>query len=250
MEFQKLTSFQNPLVKHLVKIRTDANYRYEHQSIVLEGIKPIREMKEKLIRICFTQEYASHVDSLIGEKYLVAEAMLHKISGMNSPEGIVAEARMPPFVSLSNAHQVLALDGISDPGNMGTLMRTALAFGWKTVYFLPKCCDPFNEKVLRAARGAHFKLALIEGTAKELRDWAEEKNVQSLVADIKGENPESFEVPSERLLVLGNEAHGASKAIREFCLPVSLKMKGDMESLNVAVAGGILLFLLSRELQN
>jgi TrmH family RNA methyltransferase len=244
-EQRLLTSLQHPLVKHLVKLRTESDYRDEQKALVLDGLKPIQEVSPSITKLLYTPAYASFAHSISAEKWQVTEAIIHKISGMFSPEGVVAEIRMPPFVSLDKAKQVLALDGISDPGNLGTLLRTALALGWEAVYFLPGSCDPFNEKVLRAARGAHFKLALAKGTAEQLQEWSEEQKVQTLVADLEGKSPEATSLALRRLLVLGNEAHGASEGVRRFCQPVTIPMPGKMESLNVAVAGGILLYLLS-----
>lgn len=250
IEGRSITSLQHPLVKHLVKLRTDSDYRYQNQSLVFEGLKPIEEVSSSIIKLLYTEAYLSAAQSIQGEKWLVTEAILHKISGMTSPEGILAEIRMPPFVSLDKAKQVLALDGISDPGNLGTLMRTALALGWETIYFLPGSCDPFNEKALRASRGAHFKLALAKGTAKQLQQWVQKEGIQALLADLKGEVPHLIPAASRRLLVLGNEAHGASAQVRGFCKAVTIPMPGEMESLNVAVAGGILLYLLSNNTRN
>lgn len=249
VEERSISSLQHPLVKHLVKLRADSTYRYEHQSLVLEGLKPIQEMSSSLIKLFYTADYASQAFNFSGEKWQITESILRKISGMTAPEGIIAVIRMPSFVELGKAKHVLALDGINDPGNMGTLLRTALALGWESVYFLPGCCDPFNEKVMRAARGAHFKLLLAKGSVDELKKWVRTENVQPLVADLEGKEPEHFSAAPKRLLVLGNEAHGASPAISKFCQPVTIPMSGKMESLNVAVAGGILLYLL-RGMQN
>lgn len=243
-EARIITGLQHPMVKHLVKLRTDSGYRTEQQALILEGIKPIQEASG-IINLFYTTDNAPLASSLSGEKWEVSEAIIDKISGMKSPEGIVAEIRMPAMMPLDEAAHVLALDGINDPGNLGTILRTALALGWETVYFLPGSCDPFNEKALRAARGAHFKLALAKGSAEQLQEWAQRKNVQALVADLKGTYPEKISNASSRLLVLGNEAHGPSTTILGFCQPVSVPMPGEMESLNVAVAGGILLYLLS-----
>lgn len=248
MEMERLiTSLQHPLVKHLVKLRTDRNYRHAQQSLALEGVKPIQEMPALILKLFYTSAYASIAQKFSCDKWEVTEGILHKISGLTSPEGILAEIRMPPFVELGKSKEVLALDGINDPGNLGTLLRTALALGWEAVYFLPGCCDPFNEKVLRAARGAHFKLILASGTAEELKQWVKTEHIQSFVADLQGKTPETFPAAAKRLLVLGNEAHGASAAISQFCQPVTIPMPGLMESLNVAVAGGILLYVLGRE---
>lgn len=242
---QSISSLQHPLVKHLVKLREEKSCRYEYKSLVLDGIKPIQEVKRDVQKLLYTPDLALLASTFPGEKWEITEAILHKISGMVSPEGMIAEVKIPPFVSIDHSSQVLALDGISDPGNLGTLLRTALALGWDTVYFLPGCCDPFNEKALRAARGAHFKLSLAKGTTEALHQWVNHYHVQSIVADIQGVEPEKIMPARQRVLVLGNEAHGASEAIRQFCEPVTVPMPGDMESLNVAVAGGILLYTLS-----
>lgn len=244
-ENRLLTSLQHPLVKRLVKLRTDSAYRYEQRALVLDGLKPIQEVSQWMTKIFYTPDYANLAQTIPGEKWEVTESIVRKISGMSSPEGIVAEISMPPFVLLGNARRVLALDGISDPGNMGTLLRTALALGWETVYFLPGGCDPFNEKVLRAARGAHFKLCLAKGDGEQLEKWVRKEGVQALVADCKGISPELVSHAEHRVLILGNEAHGASENVRSFCQQVAIPMPGEMESLNVAVAAGILLYLLS-----
>lgn len=245
MTMRLLTSLQHPLVKHLIELRKSSSYRREHQTLVLEGVKPIQEVSSSITKLLYTATYASFAAHFSCEKWQVTESILHKISGMITPEGVLAEICMPPFVPLSRVNRVLALDGINDPGNMGTLLRTALAFGWEAVYFLPGSCDPFNEKVLRAARGAHFKLALARGASDELQRWVEKEKIQPLVADLQGQRPESISWAARRLLVMGNEAHGASVAMHRVCQPVAIPMADKMESLNVAVAGGILLYLLS-----
>jgi TrmH family RNA methyltransferase len=241
-----ISSLQNPLVKHLVKLRTDSDYRQESQTLLLEGLKPIQELNQKKNKIFYTPAYASAAADLLGEKWEITEVVLNKISGMTTPEGILAEISLPLFVSLDSFKTLLALDGINDPGNLGTILRTALALGWEGVYFLPNCCDPFNEKALRAGRGAQFKLKLLKGSAQELKDWVEKRKVQALAADISGDSPEMMPTASSRLLILGNEAQGVSHDILDFALPVSIPMPGEMESLNVSVAGGILLYLLKR----
>jgi RNA methyltransferase, TrmH family len=241
-----LTSLQHPLVKYLVKLRTDKTYRYLHRRVLLEGLKPIGEISHLVLQLFYIKSYASAVDALPGEKWEVTQAILDKISGTTSPEGVIAEIQMPPFGTLKNARWVLALDEINDPGNLGTLMRTALALGWETVFLLPGSCDPFNEKVLRSARGAHFKLTLVQGTVADLEQWIKEKQAQALAADLHGVQPEQIASADRRVLVLGNEARGISVPIARLCQLVTVPMSGYMESLNVAVAGGILLYLFQR----
>jgi RNA methyltransferase, TrmH family len=245
MSQQLISSVQHSLVKHLVKLRKEPSYRQEKRAVVLEGIKPIKEVLHFVQKLFYTAEYTSIASSLmVNEKWEISQPVLEKISVMKHPEGIVAEVLMPEYGQLNQQRKILALDGLNDPGNLGTILRTALAFGWDAIFFLPNCCDPFNEKVLRAARGAQFKLDLIKGTEEQLLAWAEKEKVTALLADIQGKRPEEIPPANRRLLIMGNEAHGASKALKERSLSVSIPMPGEMESLNVAIASGILLYLL------
>lgn len=241
-----ITSSQNMLVKRLVKLRTDRAYRAQEQTFILEGVKPISEVQRYIVKLFYTEKYADVLKDFQGEAWEVTPEVLQKMSGMKNPEGLIAEVKIPNMnVSEIKGKNVLVFDGISDPGNMGTLLRTALAFGWDSVFLLSGCCDPFNEKTIRAARGAHFKITLVQGSIKNLQEWVTKHNAQSLAADTQGVDPEKVESSDYRVLVLGNEAQGISKEIENMCTKVSLPMCGDMESLNVAVAGGILLYLLS-----
>jgi len=140
--------------------------------------------------------------------------------------------------------RVLVLDGVADPGNLGTLLRTALALGWEGAYLLQNCCDPYNDKALRAAMGATFRLPLRMGTASTLQQLAEEEDWRCWVADLKGESPESVPTQQKIALILGSEAHGVSEACRRLGRAVAIPMPGSMESLNVSTAGAILLYLL------
>lgn len=240
-----ITSLQHPIVKHLVKLREDSQYRIEQRSLVLEGSKPIREVQAHVKKIFYT-ESEQPIASSATEEWIVTDAILKKISGLSSPEGVIAEVEMPPNASLDHSSSLIILDGVSDPGNMGTLLRTALAFGWDGVYILDGSCDQYNEKVLRAARGAHFKLPIRKGSKADLQQFITKHNFQLLAADLEGERPENIPSAAKRALVLGNEAHGPSTGLRRSSILVSIPMKGDMESLNVAVAGGVLMYVLNR----
>ena len=244
-----ITSLQHPLVKHFIKLRLDRDYRQSQQKVVIEGLKPILELLPYVTQILYTSAYTKHVQNF-HQTIEVTEGIIQKISGMTTPEGIIAEVQMPSFTTLDTCDFILVLDGISDPGNLGTLLRTALALGWEGVYFLPGGCDPFNEKVLRAARGAHFKLKLSHGTVETLQETIRTSQQDIWVADIQGKSLNEIQLKNSCMLVLGNEAHGASEGIKKICKPVTIPMSGPMESLNVAVAGGILLYTLGKKGSN
>lgn len=241
-----ITSLQHTLVKHLVKLRLDADYRQEKQVLLFEGLKPIQEVAQWITKIFYTSDYSDQKNCFNVESWAISQEILKKISGAKNPEGLIAEVRMPTIQTKLIHSSILVLDAISDPGNMGTLLRTALAFGWKTIFFLPGCCDPFNDKVLRSARGAHFKLNLVKGTCEKLQEWIQGNHIQVLVADIEGIPPEKIKkIQENKILILGNEAHGISDDCLKLGTRITLPMVNEMESLNVAVAGGILLYVLS-----
>jgi len=246
---KQITSIQHPLVKHLVRLREDRAYRYEHNSIFIEGVKLVGEV----VRTCPPKAVLVTAETLIPKNIqhstvvLVSDAVLKKVSGAISPEGIAAEVSMPKPQKLGKMEYVVALDGVSDPGNMGTLLRTALALGWQGAFLLPTCCDPFNDKAIRAGRGAQFRLPICFGTADELKRLSQVNSWQAFVADVNGTLLSKVAPAKGRLLVLGNEAHGPSSAVCGFCERITIPMPGEMESLNVAIAGAILMYALTNK---
>jgi TrmH family RNA methyltransferase len=245
---RQLTSLQHPLVKHLVKLRQNRDYRYEHQSLIIEGIKPITE----LCRCSYFRTLIAWDETLLpkeakaNEIFIVNENVMKKLSGMQTPEGLLAEIIMPKSASLVGLKRLIAFDRINDPGNLGTLLRTALALGWDGAFILEDSCDPFNEKAVRAARGATFHLPLAWGNWEQLKKLVYDNHLDPLVADPKGQELGTIEAKDGILLVFGNEAKGASNEGKGFCQGVSIPMPGQMESLNVAVAGGIMMYALRK----
>lgn len=181
--------------------------------------------------------------------YLINDKIMKRISSLESPEGVVAEVAMPALDlnRLVGKKFLLALDGVADPGNMGTLLRTALALGWEGAYLLEGCCDPFNDKALRAAKGATLRLPLAGGSWSDLKLFIEREGLSPLIADLQGSPPETWTNREGLLLVLGNESRGPTAEIKSFCQAVSIPMPGTMESLNVSVAGGILMYFLRQK---
>lgn len=242
---KQIASSQHPVVKHLVKLRQNRDYRYEHQTLVVEGIKPVEELGGiPLKKIVVCDETALPKNAQADEILFVTEAIMKKISGMQTSEGIIAEVAMPKPSSLKGVSHLLALDGVSDPGNVGALLRSALALGWQGAFILDESCDPFNEKAVRAARGATFRLPLAWGGWEELKEIAQQNRMAPVVADIEGKDVSAVKEKERLLLVMGNEAHGASPEAKAFCQAISIPMSQAMESLNVSVAGGIIMYTL------
>lgn len=246
MKIKEVTSLQNPMIKHFVKLRQNGDYRHEHQSAVIEGPKLIREIcAEKPAKVIFAYDESYIPEGVKTEELLiVSEDIMHKISGVHSSEGIVAEVELPKPAVLDKKKYVIAIDGINDPGNLGTLLRTALALGWEGAFILPDSCDPFNEKALRASRGAVFRLPTAYGTWAQLKDLIQKNHFTPLVADLAGTELGKLKPPEKMILVMSNEAHGVSAEAKSVCQAVTIPMPGTMESLNVSIAGGILMYNL------
>lgn len=247
---KEISSLQHPLVKHLVKLRQNNDYRYDHHSLLIEGVKMIHEISSlfPFKTLLVTSKDLIPKNIRTEEIILATPEVIQKISGLQSPEGILAEVPMPPVSNLQGKKFIVALDAINDPGNLGTVLRTALALGWEGVFLLGEGCDPFNDKALRSSRGAVFKLPLARGNWEDLQKFALENKLETFVADLEGTSVDKIQPLKGMILVLGNEAHGPSKEIKTSCSAITIPMPGKMESLNVSVAAGILLYTLRQKI--
>jgi TrmH family RNA methyltransferase len=243
---QMIASLQNPIVKHLVKLRQDRDYRYAQQSLLLMGAKPIAELSAHYLpkRVMTVDPKLLPPHCQEGELIIVGEPLMQKVTGMVRSEGIVAEFAMPAMQPLHDISRLLVLDAIGDPGNMGTLFRTALALGWPAIFIVGNSCDPYNEKALRAAKGATFHLPWQQGSWQELEALIFANGLKGYVADIHGAAVDAVGKVDRPLLLLSNEAHGPSPEALRLCQRVSIPMGAMSESLNVATAGAILMYVM------
>lgn len=238
---ETLESTDNPKVRRLVQLLDDKKVRAQERRVVLEGRKLIEEVSHH----CKGTIYTTSQETIIPgwQQILISEKIAKKLSRTEHSENLFAEVPLPPE-SEALEYPLIALDAVSDPGNMGTLLRTACAFGYKGVLLLPGCVDPFNPKVLRSSKGALFKLAYQHADWKQIEELAQKKQLRLFGADLQGKAIEKVE-GNRFVLILGNEGSGLSQEGKRLSEKVTLPMKGDMESLNVSVAGGILMYLLT-----
>lgn len=223
---------------HLVKLRKSAEYRRECGRAIVATEKLIREIAPSTtIHTLLVAKENGDIEA--GEVRKVKPSLLERVSGLKTTTDMVAEVEMPQESNLENLKRILVLDQLTDPGNVGTLLRTALAFGWDGVFFLEGGVDPFHEKVVRASRGALFRLPYCTGSKEDLLKLS--GSFECLVADTKGEavGPTTSD---KLMLILGSEAHGPSV---QFGKTITIPMEGEMESLNVAISGSILLHALA-----
>lgn len=179
----------------------------------------------------------------------VSEREFLSASDTDQPQGILAIAEQPrralDELQLPDTARLLVLDGIQDPGNVGTLLRTASALGCAATLVLPGTVDPWNAKVVRSAVGMQFTHPTIDCTEEALDGFLRAQGIALWGAAAEGEALGSQPTPSRLAIVLGNEGAGLKASLRERCdALVGIPMVPGAESLNVAVAAGILLHAL------
>lgn len=243
---KEISSAQHPLVKYWVKLKEDSRFRKSEKSVLLEGRNAIEDICARITakRIITRSINLVSPTILTDEIVVVSDQILKKLSHVEQSDGLIAELPLPEEQSLDKKSRLLVCDRIQDPGNLGTLLRTALAFGWQGVFLLPGCCDPFNDKALRSAKGATFFLPIQTGDWDTLSTLVHNNNLSLVAADMYGSPPSSFSKGAPIALVLSNESQGIKIPSEISHQTVALEMAGQMESLNVAVAGSILMYLL------
>jgi TrmH family RNA methyltransferase len=156
--------------------------------------------------------------------------------------------QLPLQVPASEQLLLLLVDRLQDPGNLGTLLRSALGAGAHALLLTPGTVDPYNPKVVRAAAGTHFRLPIHEVGEEELDVWMR-RVTQRVIADPRAPQPyDELDWTAPTLLVVGSEAHGVSGSVRARATHrVVIPLRGGLESLNAAVAGSIILFEAARQ---
>lgn len=245
-----ITSLQNELVKEIAKLRNPKKRR-ETRRFLVEGMRacePFLNSKFPLVHLLFTETHKAWAEKLPVDQralILVTETIIKKLSSAVSPSGILAVFDIPlSFYQEPVLGSGIVLANIQDPGNAGTLIRTATALGAHIVCV--EGVDPFNEKIVQASAGtlAHAKISQLSW--ENLIACARAQNILLTALVVKGGSPLTEQKDQKkRLLVVGNEANGLPDAWTATCdEKITLPMPGQAESLNAAVAGSISLYLL------
>lgn len=254
-----ITSTKNPKVKQIHSLQSSSRCRREEGLCVLEGIRLIEESQNarcKIDTLFYTENKSHRIQALIENLQKqelrieqVSENVMRFMSDTQTPQGILAVVEPPGIPIPPNPDFVLFLDSIRDPGNLGTILRTAAAAGVHAVFLAQDTVDPFSPKVLRSAVGAHFRIPIRSLEQDELDKLTGNYGLRILVADAK-EGLSYTEVNMRRpiALVIGGEAEGAGSKARKFADEfIRIPMPGKTESLNAAVAAGILMFEAVRQ---
>ncbi len=211
-----------------------AKYRKETNTFIALGPHLAEEAK-KADRLIKTYTTSKDIEGI-----LISEEDMSKISRIDGPCLSLSICKIEESKILSN--KLLVLDAIQDPGNMGTLLRTAKAFGFDTIILGEGCVDIYNEKVIRASQGAIFKLNFIRDN---LLSFIENNKDYKFIATSveEGKLPEEINKNDKIALILGNEGNGVNKQILASCKDKIYLPLEDTESLNVSIAGAIIMYL-------
>ncbi len=253
-----ITSNQNSKIKLIRALQGRAKERREAGAFLAEGIRIVEEAQAASwpFRFVLYDELLNERGRLLIESLRshgieveeVSTSLMKSLSDTESPQGILAVLQFSksPIPSLLNF--VLIPDQIRDPGNLGTLLRSAAATGVQAVLIPPETTDAFAPKVLRSGMGAHFKLPIHEMSWEEIKQFCESANQQIYLADMSGQPCWEIDLCQPIALIIGSEAEGASESARKLATQrVSIPMSGMMESLNAGVAGSVLMFEIIRQ---
>ncbi|MDE6241219.1 MAG: RNA methyltransferase [Anaeroplasmataceae bacterium] len=229
-----ISSMDNLKIKSLLKLK-QAKYRKQEQKFIVEGTHLVSEarMAGVLIEAYSIEEKEGYIQ--------VSEGIMKKICNTDSVVKDLGLCKMLTKSELSD--KVLILDGVQDPGNMGSLMRSACAFGFDTIFIGTGSVDIYNDKVIRSSQGAIFKLNFLFGNICDFLKTLNHKVYGTNV--VNGISLTEVKKEKRVAIILGNEGNGISKEVQDLGLEnIYIPMK-NMESLNVAVAGSIILYKFS-----
>ena len=255
-----ITSSQNPKLKLARALMGRAKERREANAFVVEGVRLIEEAFKAGWKFNFvlysdglSERGRDLLNILTANRIDIEEVsgdLLQKVSETETPQGILAVLEFTELPIPENPDFILIPDQIRDPGNLGTLLRTAAATGVQAVLLPPDTTDAFAPKVLRAGMGAHFRLSIHALSWEEIRELTIVKHPLMYVylADMDGETCWETDLRKPLALMIGSEAEGASEeaqrlATQKICIP----MAGNVESLNAGVAGAVLMFEVLRQ---
>ncbi len=239
-----ITSKQNALIKE-IKSLSDKKFRDRLNVFVVEGIKPVREaiaLNLNIRNIILTEKASKLIGDGKVDREIVSDQVFDYVSEEITPQGALAIVYKNENVIKAPTGKCLLLDGVSDPSNVGAIIRTAAAAGYNDVYMTNDCADPYSQKAVRASMSGIFRVNVMRGDVSCLLNVI---NLPIWVADMNGQNIHSAKSTGDYCLVIGNEGRGVSKELKARAnFTVSIPMENGMESLNAAVSAGILMYSL------
>lgn len=238
-----ITSLDNDRIKGYIKLK-DRKYRKKTNTFIVEGRHLVLEAYKagKIIELILEKDEVLPLDLPI---VYVTNEIINKISEMETPSTVMALCKMDVEEELKG-EKILMLDGIQDPGNLGTIVRSALAFNIDTIVLSPECVDLYNPKVIRSTQGMIFNINIIRKELEPIIASLKEQEIPVYGTRVEyGEDITYLKEKDKKrfCLIMGNEGQGVRRDILDMCDKfLFIDMNDQVESLNVAVATSILLY--------
>ena len=243
-----LTSKNNPLIKETAALK-EKKARKELGMFLVEGRKMAVECRNsdfEIDRVFVAESYEGKNPFSEKETVLVSDDVFRFLSDEKTPQGILCRVKIPSRALTAPAGKCLLLDGVADPGNVGTVIRTANAAGYGEIYLTDECADPYSPKSVRASMSGVFFTKIYRAPRTEILSVLADTPI--IVADMGGANVFHFTAPKRFALAIGNEANGISKEVRESAShTVKIPMQATQESLNAAISAGIIMYVLNKD---
>lgn len=244
-----IISKQNSLIKEARSLK-NKKFRDTLNRYVVEGVKMVNEafkFNQKVLYVISTESCLTKLNVGGFPVELCSEEVYASITDEKNPQGVLAVIEKPTGLKLPpNDQSALLLDGVSDPGNLGTIIRTMVGAGYKNLFLTGDCADVFSPKVVRSSMSGIYHVNIF---CLEREQAREQISLPIIIADMRGEDVFKLTPPKNFCLVIGNEAHGVSNEIREIAdLCVKIPMKQEMESLNAGISAGILMYALKNRI--
>ena len=247
---ERITSAKNPLIQRMRRLR-DRRERERTGRMLVEGEVMIREALScgltigAVLAVDEKADFAQELSELGAKAVLVSQDLIGSVCETKSPQGVCAEFSMPEPTPVGQLpDRVVVLDGVQDPGNVGTIWRTADAAGFGAVLFGEGCADPLSPKVLRAAMGSGFRLPYARAVLTECLPEMQKDGCCVIASELHGEDfYRRPPLPKRIALVIGNEAAGVSPEVLSLAdVRLKLPMRGGAESLNAAIAAAVMMY--------
>lgn len=248
---QEITSISNTIVKETVKLH-QKKYRNEKKLFLLEGYKPIFEAfqeKAEIDTVFVTKENIEKFKFLKDKLVITTNAIMEKISTTESaPEAVaIAKQKILTINDIKNKKRIALLENIKDAGNLGTLIRSAAAFGIDAIILSGDTIDQYNPKVVRSTVGGLFKLPIVKESVDKTKEVFKNHNFIATVVNHKDTiTPQKIDYEKPFVIMLGSEADGLTEnAIKISNIKTTIPITKTTESLNLSVAGSILFYISS-----
>ena len=254
-----ITSTSNPQVKRLLQLQKKSKARNEENVFVVEGLRMFTEVPKERVEKVYVSEtlYNKKKHELNWEEFpleILSDSVFKHVSDTQTPQGVLCTVKQEQYdvatlLDIENPH-FMVLDNLQDPGNLGTIVRTAEGAGVDAVFMSKDCVDIYNPKTIRSTMGSIYRIPTIyiEDTVK-LLELFKEKGIKSYAAHLDGKNSyDKEDYCTGTAILIGNEGNGLRDEVSNKAdIWVRIPMEGQVESLNAAIAASVLMFEVARQ---